>query len=762
MTSKKKPIFKLKNIDTEFSRLMKNGGKDLSSNQFQQSNDSNKINKNDPNEAKNNFRLQDGLTDAQPLRPQFSSQNGQQELPLKKGVSEGKKSENPSSSKQFHASDSLNEGESQILGSRLSRKLETGILEYSIIEEGGEKEKSHISFSPTVDLDRLRQGKVADRKAPRRPASDFRSEHGFRQAQSDPYIARRKNFIVFTMTVIVCLLAYVFFTNKPLQKIVLEFAIETVDDIKGKILRDSNKSQIKKTSKRHKGLSDSTIVEEMRQALATDNCGMITQVGLKGVKSRSLSVMSRVRVADCFQVKNNSTDANIVLKSVKTDMLKMSDTTIKNSMIKGTGYGEGYLLSILILISQGRIDDALLFGKNRCLSWKFSPTCVGKILLMAMSGKLNVANSGYKMIAPGSARGAEVSRAYYYYAGGRLASLQGQSSASDERYSKASRLSTKSNAALSKEIYNAWSLDLYLRKDTANLTKLAHKLRQNPTKVSEEDIMWKILLYKSLIDPKQGSKNLKKFFEHQSTGYKVRGDYEFALAIGSDSIRWNLSRPYSAFLSEINGYLRTRQHASSAIMSRLDLWNIRSNIALGQYDRTFRMIENYEKRYGKSYLTRHIKGIAYMNLNGHSSSQLLAAREFRASISKRPNWQGYYGLAISLLHAEELRAAWQAIKKLERMVTTNVGKKWHALALAEYLIADGKAKGALELIHKILASDPNSITAWEIKAVAHRKLIQAHEARRAQQKADSLHQTIGYLNSDEGINSPIGPLALIQ
>jgi predicted Zn-dependent protease len=181
-----------------------------------------------------------------------------------------------------------------------------------------------------------------------------------------------------------------------------------------------------------------------------------------------------------------------------------------------------------------------------------------------------------------------------------------------------------------------------------------------------------------------------------------------------------------------------------------------------RYSELFKELAGHEQTFGSSYITRHFRGIAYMNTNQDPKSQLLAAREFRAASDENSSWQSLYGLAVSLVRAGEPALAQPVIKKLEAIQTNTLSNRWYSLALAELLIAVDKPKDALTLLDKLLHLDPRSVKSWELKEAALRKVQKRAEATAAGQTVDDLQRKAGYWNTKEGQSAPLGPLVFID
>jgi hypothetical protein len=577
----------------------------------------------------------------------------------------------------------------------------------------------------------------------------------FNQAQSDPYLARRKVYLI-ALAVALAVGGGFWVAKHPdsltlaanfSQNMLRKFGV-----LKAPLEEDKDEiPQVKKMLP--------TNESELDRAISTGSCANITHAGLSEVENQNLSILSRVRVADCFVAGGSYSDADRMFRPLRSRFQKMQEKSIVSEEV-GAGLHEGFVLSVVSYLKTGRYADATKTISGRCRTWEPTPVCVAKLLVSQRLGNSDEVAFGYETISPNGAALVPGVRGFLNLVGAQVASFKGVPFIADERYGIALKSVSKDSATLLREIYETWGADLFRRRDGNGLTRLTNRAQQESS-VIDNAVSWKFLLLRDFLDQQKGPQAMARFLSRSDVLYRSKQDFRFLTLIGKEAIEWNQGKKFSDVINDARNEMQNTLHADSKIISEFNIWRLRALIAENKSRETIREIDIHEHAYGPTNLSKHFRGIAYLADSQNPRAPMQAAREFKQAASLRLTWESQYGLAVSLLRAKDVPGAQAAVKTMASIQGGQIANMWYSLALAELMIAMRKPLEAINLLDGVKKLYPDSIKALEVRAIALRALGRLPEAQGAENRADEMLRKVRYWATTEGKSSPFGPYAFL-
>jgi hypothetical protein len=395
----------------------------------------------------------------------------------------------------------------------------------------------------------------------------------YQLAQSDPYIARRRLFLLLFLASLMGGAAYALIKYPELLK-ALKTSYEKYVSAPAPMpsIQDDHVGAVAEKA-------DLTFTPELRAAIASGDCGGIIQAGLREVGNDRLATAARVRIIDCFLAGGNYGDAEMMLRPIRSRLAKMSERAINQEALDA-GIGESFILSAIAYMKVARFSDATKMVNGRCQTWALTSVCLAKLLVDVKLGNANSAAVGFEAMSIDIGRANPTTRAVMHYIGAQIAVAKNVSVIADDEHGIALKNAPKSNAMLIHEIYNSWSLDLYKRKDLAGLGRLTGKLQQEAAAI-DGSLGWKLLMYREFIDSQKGPDAMKKFLNRPDFSAHARRDYEFLITIGPEALAWNQAKRFSELTNDARTDLQGKYSADTTALSKLSVWRLRA--LLGQY-----------------------------------------------------------------------------------------------------------------------------------------------------------------------------------
>ena len=240
------------------------------------------------------------------------------------------------------------------------------------------------------------------------------------------------------------------------------------------------------------------------------------------------------------------------------------------------------------------------------------------------------------------------------------------------------------------------------------------------------------------------------------------------ISLGNHAIQLGLAKNFvgilSAFESANNGNLldpSLRTEVANLYVRAL-LLNGEKNIAL---QRLLKMSASKEM----DIVSQHLLGSIYLDSQG-SRNLPAAATAFRASLTKKNNWESRVGYLLALTRTGQLSAAKQEVITLQRLVTPANTERL-TIAFAEYKLAAAKVSESTaratyaeveQTLLPIYKKHPDWTRLAGLYVNALRGVNKVPQAMKIQSKIDDILSETSYFSSNEKVTSAVGPLALLH
>lgn len=261
------------------------------------------------------------------------------------------------------------------------------------------------------------------------------------------------------------------------------------------------------------------------------------------------------------------------------------------------------------------------------------------------------------------------------------------------------RIQAKKKPVLLRLLYETQIFELIKGSRSRAAAKQINSAKKLLTELPES-VSWKIGLYEDLNQRAKGQLSLKKVLTKSIYAPRIFADRLLLENLGYFSLKQGLANLYLSRLTEAKAFLRSRYSAAQESLRTLDLWEIRAQIAMGQFELASQKISNYEKTYGAGGISSHLKGVVLMNLSPNAKYQMLAAESFATSLEIRPSWETYHGLAVALIRSNQLAEARSVYNKMRPMIRSKSRKFWNDMLKSELHLKGGQPNKSLSVLSK--------------------------------------------------------------
>ena len=240
------------------------------------------------------------------------------------------------------------------------------------------------------------------------------------------------------------------------------------------------------------------------------------------------------------------------------------------------------------------------------------------------------------------------------------------------------------------------------------------------------------------------------------------------LLIAGPALRLGLAKPV-AFIAEAAAAEATIGQFDPTLHREISIVSARAHMTLGQIDIAVKRLSVLQKQLGPDAVSSHLLGASYLALRNITRINAAVAL-FQSADRGRGQWQSQYGEFLALTRSGRLAEAEKVTSRLERLKNRE-NAFWIKLALTEFRLVKAKKSANVPVSYfKPLAMDMASLYAshptwpWvsELYAEALLKSGQPAEAGKVSARSEDLAATTNVLGSQEYLESPVGPYALMH
>lgn len=243
---------------------------------------------------------------------------------------------------------------------------------------------------------------------------------------------------------------------------------------------------------------------------------------------------------------------------------------------------------------------------------------------------------------------------------------------------------------------------------------------------------------------------------------RMYDNLDFLNIIGTESIYFGYSALWETVIKRMQHYQkRTWKTEARATIQFLQQWRTRILVARDHRREVIKSLKSYVNNYGKDYFYCFFLGIALMNTPRNNATYRSSTALLARSLSLRDSWDNNYAYALALLKSGRSAPLTGHMHKLEQLAITPVHKKWLFLLRAEIKISRGRHDAAIRDLRGYIAKHPHSFVAHRLLLATYMRANRPREAVVVRKAYDRLQNRVPYYSTEEGLNSPIGALALL-
>lgn len=249
---------------------------------------------------------------------------------------------------------------------------------------------------------------------------------------------------------------------------------------------------------------------------------------------------------------------------------------------------------------------------------------------------------------------------------------------------------------------------------------------------------------------------------------EFKADPVALLLIAGPALHLGLAKPLAA-IAEAAAAEATVGQFDSTLHREISIVSARAHMALGQIDIAAKRLSVLQKQLGPDAVSSHLLGGSYLALRNITRINA-AVTLFQSAARGQGQWQSLYGEFLALTRSGRLAEAEKLTSRLERLKSRE-NAFWIKLALTEFRLVKAKKSANVPVSYfKPLAMDMASLYAsqptwpWvsELYAEALLKSGQPAEAGKVSARSEDLAATTNVLGSQEYLESPVGPYALMH
>jgi len=488
------------------------------------------------------------------------------------------------------------------------------------------------------------------------------------------------------------------------------------------------------------------------------NCLDLRQVAAGGAP---MTASERVSLADCAWLQGDMADVEEALKPLQARLTHLGDKQLGGG---DEALSEAFLSLVAARLAAGesRQVDELLSG--RCGRWAPTPSCVGKLMLVASHARPGNVESDprlSRLLRSRGVLGGGRIESRFWLAGARLARANGRNGLADHRYALA-LVSAKSAVALRKQIYETEAVDLYGRGEALRLKALTSRALADLRHL-DVGARTKLLMLHDLVTSRNKRRTVKTLLTREEITYRACNDLDLVEILGPEAIRAGLEDDYARLIKRTRAHFTDKYPAMSrAARKRLAMWDIRLALARKQYNQAMNGLDVYEHENRADAVSHHLRGVTYLLSSDSERQALLAAHEFQVALRLKNSWESLDALGVALIRAGHPETVSGLIKDLSRRITTKGQRYWADMLKARWYIVTGKYPSAHKILKTWAAAEPDWVTPRQLLLQLDQKTGTTAEARKTQNELDDLARDQPYASSFEGFASPLGIMALGQ
>ncbi|MBF0440953.1 MAG: hypothetical protein HQK54_03535 [Oligoflexales bacterium] len=394
-----------------------------------------------------------------------------------------------------------------------------------------------------------------------------------------------------------------------------------------------------------------------------------------------------------------------------------------------------------------------------CDRWQKTIECVGRLYLTGLLGISVGGEEGFNILKEGIGSSSKKLRALIWLSGARIASKEGDFDAAALRFSNTMELlKEERNGPLYFEVLRSQMINAYRKNDPGLGSLVLNKIREQ--KFGGQEIsLRQMFLLKALLTSSPTA-TFQNFFSNEKTRNKQETNPEFFEIISFESNRLGLGEQYLAYLKNVRAQLRSNDNYVSEIKNKLDQWEIRSYLSLGQFGIMNVKLSEYAGNYGNDIFVIHFRGINLFKTSVDKKYRLEALKEFEKATILSLNWQSLFAQATvaSMLNDKiKFRKAYQTLMKFK---LKSLLERWKGFLEIESLLLDKKRDEALVKLEKIMKKYPYSAYGKEMR-------FRIMQLKNMKYTSKPLNKTDRYANVSrehdvwEEKANPFGPFALL-
>ncbi len=297
--------------------------------------------------------------------------------------------------------------------------------------------------------------------------------------------------------------------------------------------------------------------------------------------------------------------------------------------------------------------------------------------------------------------------------GGKLALGEGRFKLAQERVQHALKVLPKEWTGLRKEAYELGMIVAYWS-GTGKAAQRILRAAQAELSPVRSQATRQLELVKAAKAKEPYAKLMSRFRKGESRQFRDTERFMFEI-FAHEGIRQGDTKEV---LRQIRATEKSGMLQSNEQIALAKIWKIRSLLAAGDTQKTYKELAEIEKLQGPTRLSHHLRGITLMNASPTKQYQLMAVKEFQKALKLEPTWETHYALGVALIRGGKIKLAEPVVESLESFRSVKSAKPWIALLKIELMIARGKTKQAVPLLDQFLTKRPQSLAALQLKAKA--------------------------------------------
>ncbi|SME88278.1 hypothetical protein [Pseudobacteriovorax antillogorgiicola] len=429
------------------------------------------------------------------------------------------------------------------------------------------------------------------------------------------------------------------------------------------------------------------------------NCEALIEKALSMKVRGWLSAEGAQRLATCYLFQNVTASSQELLQEYEAPVLREKSKWSAEDI-------EGYHLYLETLLARWKLGQATDQAFLNCRGWKWTPACIGKLLVYARTVRYRDAEKGYLKLQAMGQRFGKKAHIRTLIAGAISARKM-------ERFDLAKlRIKQVFSALLTDSFYLRRMALLegvkiaYFSKDQAFAKEVFQNYRRWVPKEDRKDYANIDVLY-AVQRPKLSKRALALFFGRRGMYQRYTGDPELVAILAYEGIRVGLAPAVDSYFSFLIVHMVQQHQLDTMGRNWLHTWRARAYLALDRYGQALSELNVVRYKSLKNPEYYYLKGLAYLNYTEQENHKIFAVNEFQKMINLSNDWQGYYGAVMGLVPSKDAQRINLLFKSWPGVGPQKEGRRWYMFSRLKAAIILNDQKAAKELAQRLMREYPD-------------------------------------------------------